>query len=126
MLEVAYVAVGIAIGLAWLGIWAGLLHLTGVAAIRRTVEDCGTLRERLKRLGAFRYFIIFGVLGPGVAVGVVMISFDFINHRSHGWATELIKFALFALLFGLAHGFDGWRRAFRDPVPFPPNYGPPK
>jgi hypothetical protein len=125
MLEVAYVAVGIAVGLAWLGIWAGLLHLIGVAPIRRTVEDRGSRRERLKRLGEFTYLVIFGVLRSGVAFGLAMISIDFISHRSHGWATELIKFAFLALFFGLFQGFGGWR-AIRDPVPFPPNYPPAK
>jgi hypothetical protein len=77
MLEVAYVTAGIAVGLAWLEIWAGLLHLIGVAPIRRTVEDRGSRRERLKRLGEFRYFVIFGVLGSGVAFGPAMIRCRF-------------------------------------------------
>jgi hypothetical protein len=50
MLEIAYVVAGIAVGLAWLGIWAGLLHLIGLVPIRRTVEEHRSRRERLKRL----------------------------------------------------------------------------
>lgn len=124
MLEIAYVAAGIAVALAWLGIWAGVLHLIGVAPIRRAAEERGGRRERLKRLGEFRYIVTFGVLGSGVAFGLAMISVDVISHRSHGWATELVKFAFLALFFGLFQGFGSWRRAFRDPVPFPPDYPP--
>jgi hypothetical protein len=127
MLEVAQVAGGIAIGLAWLGIWAGVLHLIGVAPILRTVAERRSRRERLQRLGEFRYIITIGVLGRGVAFGLAITSIDFISHLSHGWATELVKFAFSALFFfGLIQGFSGWRRAFRDPVPFPPDYPPAK
>jgi hypothetical protein len=53
-----------------------------------------------------------------------MITIDFVGHRSLGWVTELTKLLFSAVLFGLFQGFWGWRNAFRDPVPFPPDYPP--
>jgi hypothetical protein len=122
MLEVAYAGAGVAIALTWLGIWAGLLHVVGIAPMRRTVEEQSSKRARLKRLGRFTYVVTFGVLGFGVAFGLAMITVDLFSHRSHGWLSEVLKFSLYAVLFGLFQGFRSWGSAFRDPVPFPPNY----
>ena len=126
MLEVAQGVAGIALGLAWIGLWAGLLHLVGLGPIWQTTEVDGNRRERLKRLGQSMYIVIFGVLGPGVAFGVAITSIDFIGHLSRGWAIELTKFVFLALIFGLFQGFATWRRTFRSPVPFPPDYPSPK
>jgi hypothetical protein len=104
MREVVSVIFGVAVALIWAAIWTGLLHVLGVAPVNRKVEDPASTRERLKRLGKLKYIVIFGVLGPGVAVGLAMITIDFAGHRSTGWLSELIKLVLFAVVFGLIRG----------------------
>jgi hypothetical protein len=122
MREVVFVIFGIAVALVWAAIWTGLLHVLGVPPVSRKVEHLASTRERLRRLGRLNYIVIFGVLGPGVAFGLAMISIDFAGHRSTGWLSELIKLVLFAVFFGLIQGPWRWHRAFRDPVPFSPVY----
>lgn len=126
MREVVFVIVGIAVALIWAATWTGLLHVFGVAPVGGKVEDAASRRERLKQLGKLKYLVIFGVLGPGVAFGLVMITIDLASHRSTGWLSELIKLVLFAVVFGLIQGPWRWHQAFRDPVTFPPVYPPAK
>jgi hypothetical protein len=126
MREVVLVIVGIAVALVWAAIWTGLLHVLGVAPVSRKIEDPASTRERLKRLGKLKYIVIFGVLGPGFAFGLAMITIDFAGHRSTSWPSELIKLVLFAVFFGLIQGLWRWQRVLRDPVPFPPVYPPAK
>jgi hypothetical protein len=123
MREVLLVMFGITVALVWTAIWTGLLHVLAIAPVSRKVEDQTSARERLNRLGKLNYVVIFGVLGPGLAFGLAMIT---IYHRHTGWLSELIKLVLFAVGFGLIQGPWRWHRAFRDPVPFPPVYPPPK
>jgi hypothetical protein len=126
MRELAVVVAGIAIGFVWLAIWAGFLRIFGLSSFRRKIEDRASRRERLKRLGRLRYILTFGVLGPGFAFGLATTITDFLGNLSHGWVSESIKFAFYAMFFGLFQGFSGWRNEVRDPVPFPPDYPPAK
>jgi len=71
---------------------------------------------------ASRNTIIFGVLGSGLAFGLAMITIDLVGDHSHGLAPELIKLLFSSVFFGLFQGSWGWRNAFREPVPFPPEY----
>ena len=120
---------GIAIALAWMGIWAYCLHLFGIAfsaVFIRQPEDRARRRERIKQMGKLRYILIFGVLGSGLAVGLAITAADFLGHTSHGWVPAIGKLVLLSLLVGWLQGARTWSESFRDPVPFPPNYGPPK
>lgn len=126
MRELAVVIAGIAFAFAWLAIWAGFLHIFGFSPFRRKIEDRASRRQRLKRLGKLRYILTFGVLGPGFAFGLAMITTDVLGNLSRGWASESFKFAFSAVFFGLAQGFMGWRNEVSDPVPFPPDYPPVK
>ena len=117
---------GIAIGLAWMAIWAFSLHAFGIAAFRRQAEDRASRRERIKRMGKLRYILIFGVLGSGLAVGLAITAADFLGHTSHGWVPAIGKLVLLSVLLGWLQGARTWSESFRDPVPFPPNYPPPK
>jgi hypothetical protein len=126
MREVAVVIAGVAFACAWLAIWAAFLHMFGFSPFPRKIEDRATRRQRLKGLGKLRYVLAFGVLGPGFAFGLAMITMDFFGDRSRGWVYESIKFAFYAVFFGLFQGFGGWRNEVRDPVPFPPDYPPVK
>ncbi len=126
MREVAVVLAGIAVALIWLAVWSALLHVLGIAPIRRKLEDCSARRERLKRLGKSKYILIFGVFGSGLGFGLAMITVDLVGHRSHVATTELIKLLFLSVFFGLFQGFWGWRNAFPEPVPFPPVYPPVK
>jgi hypothetical protein len=126
MREVAVVTAGVAFACAWWAIWAGSLHILGFSPFPRKTEDRANRRQRLNRLGKLRYILTFGVLGPGFAFGLAMITMDFLGNRSRGWVSESIKFAFYAVFFGLFQGFWGWRNEVRDPVPFPPDYPPVK
>jgi hypothetical protein len=126
MREVALFIAGVAFGCAWLAIWAGFLRIFGFSPFPRKIEDRAGRRQRLNRLGKLRYILTFGVLGFGFAFGLAMIAIDFLDNHSRGWVSESIKFALYAVFFGLFQGFGGWRNEVRDPVPFPPDYPPVK
>lgn len=124
MREAAFIVAGVAVGLVWIVLWSALLRGFGFDVVQPGTEDCAKRRERLKRLGKLRYFLIYGMLGSGFAFGLAMITIDFVSHRFAGWASQLIKFVFLAVCFGAFQGYWGWSRAFRNPVPFPPNYPP--
>lgn len=98
----------------------------GLAAFGRRPEGRIERRERIKKMGKRRYIIIFGMLGFGLAFGLGITASDFLDHSFHGWVEASGKLVFFSLLFGWFHGARTWSEAFRDPVPFPPNYGPSK
>jgi hypothetical protein len=126
MREVAVVIAGVAFAFALVGNLGGFPSYIGFSPFRRKIEDRASRRQRLKRLGKLRYILTFGVLGPGFAFGLAMITMDFLSNRSRGWVSESIKFAFCAVFFGLFQGFGSWRNELRDPVPFPPDYPPVK
>ena len=117
---------GIAVGLAWLAIWAYVLHAFGIALFQRKAEDRASRRERIRQMGKLRYILMFGVLGSGLAFGLALVTGDFLWHDSLGWTSEIAKLVFLTLLFGWFQGARTWSETFRDPVPFPPNYQPAK
>jgi hypothetical protein len=119
------IAAGITVAFAWIGIWAFSLHALGIAPLRRRAEDRADRRERLKRMGKLRYILIFGMLGTGLAFGLAITAADFLEHNSHSWGLAIGKLVFLSVLFGWFSGARTWSEAFREPVPFPPNYAPP-
>lgn len=129
MCEFVSTVVGVAVALGWMAVWAYGLHLFGIAfsaVFMRRPEDRSRRRERIKRLGKLRYILIFGVLGFGVALGLAITTGELLERKSHGWIAVVEKFTLFSVLVGWFQGAWTWSENFRDPVPFPPNYPPPK
>jgi hypothetical protein len=120
------IILGIAVSLAWLAIWFYSLHVFGIAAFSRQAEDRVRRRERIKQMGKLRYILVFGVLGSGLAFGLGITAADLLEQPSHGWVSAIAKLVLRSVLFGCFYGATTWSEAFRDPVPFPPNYPPPK
>ena len=120
------IVAGIAVGVAWLTIWALSLRSFGIAVFSRRPEDRIRRRERIKQMGKLWYILIFGVAGSGLAVGLAIAAADFLGRISHGWVSEIGKLVFLSLIVGLFQGARIWNEAFRDPVPFPPNYPPPK
>jgi hypothetical protein len=121
--------VGVAVALAWTAIWAYCLHLFGIAfsaVFTRRPEDRASRRERIKEMGKLRYILIFGVLGSGLALGLGITTADLLAHESHSWGAVVWKLVLLSVLGGWFQGAWTWSENFRDPVPFPPNYLPPK
>jgi uncharacterized membrane protein YccF (DUF307 family) len=112
---------GIAVGIAWLAIWALSLRPFGIAVFSRRPEDRIRRRERIKQMGKLWYILIFGVAGSGLAVGLAIAAADFLGHISHGWVTEIGKLVFLSLIVGWLQGARTWGEAFRDPAPFPPN-----
>jgi hypothetical protein len=77
-------------------------------------------------MGKLRYILMFGVLGFGLALGLAITTVDLLAQESHGWIAVVEKFVLLSVLGGWFLGAWTWSENFRDPVPFPPNYQPPK
>jgi hypothetical protein len=127
--EFVFIIIAIAVALAWMGIWAYCLHLFGfafLAVFSRKPEDRASRRERIKQMGKLRYILMFGVLGFGLALGLGITTADLLAQESHGWVAVVGKLVLLSVLGGWFQGARIWNEAFRDPVPFPPNYPPPK
>ncbi len=108
-------------GLGWLVVWSCMLHLFSVVPFGEWRRQ----RGHLKRLGRSKYVLVVGVLGSGFAFALAMITDDFMSHRSAGLLPELAKFVFLACFVGLSMGLWNWR-SLRDPIPFPPDYGPTK
>jgi len=120
------IAGGIAVGVAWLGIWALSLRSFGVAVFSRQAHDRVRTRERIKQMGKPWYVLIFGVVGYGPAFGLGITAAGFLDKDSHGWGFAIGKVVFSSAIFGCFQGLRTWSEAFRDPVPFPPIYPPPK
>ena len=120
------IVAGIAVAVAWMGIWAALLHGFGISgfAFGQGREERASRRERIKKMGKLRYVLVFGVLGFGLAFGFAMTVLDSLELHSRGWLSELAKLALISILLGWFQGARTWSEAFRDPIPFPPDYPP--
>ena len=74
-------------------------------------------------MGKLRYILIFGVLGFGLAFGLGIATAGLLEH---GLVFNIAKLVLSSVLFCWFQGARTWSEAFRDPVPFPPNYPPPR
>ena len=120
------IVAGIAVGLVWLAIWAFSLRAFGIAAFSRQAEDRVRRRERIKQMGKLWYIVSFGLVGYGLAFGLAITVAGFLDHDSHGFGFTIGKLLLLSVIFGCFHGVRTWGEAFRDPVPFPPVYPPPK
>ncbi|HET9364422.1 MAG TPA: hypothetical protein VFP71_05450 [Candidatus Angelobacter sp.] len=114
------VGIGVAVGLAWFSIWMLALHTFGVSYFARTPEMRAARRERLIRLGKWRYILIFGVLGWGFAIGLAITVGGIAGDEHYGLAATAIKFVLIAILVGWFQGAKTWNDSFRREVPFPP------
>ena len=115
---------GIAVALAWMGVWGALLHAFGISgfAFGQGREERASRRERIKKMGKRRYILVFGVLGFGLAFGSAMTVNDLLEPHSLGWLAELAKLASVSILLGWFQGARTWSEGFCDPVPFPPDY----
>jgi len=76
-------------------------------------------------MGKLWYVLVFGVVGYGLAFGLAIIAVGFLDHDSRGWGA-IGKVVFLSAIFGCFQGVRTWSEAFRDPVPFPPIYPPPK
>jgi hypothetical protein len=113
---------GVAVAFVWLAIWTVALRVCGILVFSRIPEERASRRERLLRLGKLRYVLIFGVFGYGFALALGIAIAGLIGHDSTGWVGAASKVVLLSLLGGWFHGARTWNEAFRDPVPFPPDY----
>jgi len=112
-----------------MAIWAYWLHLLSIAfsaVFMRQAEDRARRREQIKQMGKLRYILMFGVLGFGLSLGLGITTVDLLARESHGWVAVVGKFVLLSVLAGWFQGAWIWSENFRDPVPFPPKYPPPK
>ncbi len=104
--------------------WSAALHAFGIGVLSRRPETHAIRRERIKKMGKFRYIVIFGVLGFGLAFGLGITTANLYRHGSRSWSFELGQLLLLAALGGWFHGARTWNAAYRDPVPFPPHFPP--
>ena len=126
MRNIGAILAGIAVAFAWLLLWGLVLRGLGIPLLQRNTKDRATRRERIKQLGKLRYILLFAVLGYGLGLGLGITVADWRWRDSFSWPYELPKLAFLSIVFGLFHGVRSWSEAFRDPVPFPPDYPPPK
>ena len=83
------------------------------------------MRERIKQMGKLWYTLIFGVIGYGLAFALAITAAGFLDDYPHRWGFTIGKLVLLSVFAGCFHGVRTWSD-FRDPVPFPPIYPPPK
>jgi hypothetical protein len=128
MRELGLVFAGVTVGLAWIVIWAALLHVLGISPLlRRQTEDIAAQRERLRRIGLAKYTVVFGGWGAGVGFSAMTVSMDILSHeRQLRWVLVLTKFLVLAVLLGSFLGYRNWRRVFFDPAPYPAKCSPEK
>ena len=117
------VAVGVAIGFAWLAIWFVVLRAFGVPVLMRTSEEQASRKQYILRLGKLRYILIFGVLGAGFGYGLG-ISTALMMLHGYDWGLCAMIFGTVALISGCMNGLSSWKAMFRSEAPFPPHYPP--
>jgi hypothetical protein len=120
------VIAGLAVGLAWVAIWAWALHASGIPVFKPQPEDRARRRERIKQMGKLRYIVLFGVLGFGLPLGLGVTTAQLMFHDIRGWASALMNILLFSVLGGWLHGAMNWSGAVGESVPFPPEFPPTK
>jgi hypothetical protein len=120
------IVVGVALAFAWLTVWLFTLRAFGVRVFVEKLEDRASRRERLKEIGKLRYVVMFGVLGSGLALGLAITTAELLAYDSRSWVSGGVLLLFVSVLLGWYNGARSWREAFRDPVPFPPSYPPPK
>ena len=113
---------GVIVGFAWIAILSLALRYFGIRLWSREFQS--ERRERLKQLGKPKYVLTFGVCGYGISVGLAIASARLMAGDVSGWHRQSVELIFTSLLVGLFQGYRGWNEAFRDPVPFPPNYTP--
>ena len=64
------VAIGVAVGFAWISLWLAVLRAFGIPVLMRTPEERESRKQCMLHMGKLRYIITFGVLGSGFAYGL--------------------------------------------------------
>jgi hypothetical protein len=123
--DILPVTAGVAVGFAWLGLWAITLHAFGIPVVKRTPEERAARKERILAMGKWRYVLIFGVLGNGLGFGLAIVVANVLGtpHFSR-WIQAAAQLVLSMVFFGLWSGLTNWNQSFRGEVPFPPHYPP--
>ena len=121
------VVAGVAVALAWLGLWAISLHAFAIPVLKRSPEERSARKERLLAMGKWRYVLIFGVLGSGLGFGLATVVASMIGTQHfRGWIHGATQLVLSMVFFGLWSGVTNWNQSLRGEVPFPPHYPPQK
>ena len=114
-------AVGIGAALAWFGSWIVALHSCGIAFFfTGTPEERTRKRERILKMGKWRYVLLFGVLGWGIALGLGS-SIAYVAAHGFNGGEVAIRAVIWAV-FGLLYSVRMWNDSFRGEVPFPPPF----
>ncbi len=103
----------------WMALWILVLRAVG---IRSFSADKDERREHMKRLGRPLYFLLYGVLGWGLAFGLALTVPDVIRGHYLGWVPEIAKLSFVSIAFGLSNAARSWSATFREPVQYPPKY----
>ena len=120
-------AVGVAGAFAWMANWVVVRRACGIPVLIRTQEERAAKKQRLLQMGKLRYILIVGVLGNGFVLALgIAIAFAFMTkYDSANWGEVATLLALY-LVTGCIDGVRTWNALFRNEVPFPPFYPPPK
>jgi hypothetical protein len=119
---VIYIALGVAITIAWMIVWAAALRAFGIPALTPTTEGRAIRRQRILQMGKVRYVLIFGVLGSGVGLGLGMVTAIVMTDHPPHWGKSVAIFGTASLVIGLLNSVRTWNENYRDEVPFPPHY----
>jgi hypothetical protein len=116
------ITVVLAVVLGWLVLWSIALRAFDVP-LPLTPEGRASRRERILRMGKVRYILVFGMLGPGLAMGLGMTVSGLLGH-SLDWVGAAIRILLWTVLFGWWQGARVWNLSFRGEIAFPPRFPP--
>jgi hypothetical protein len=116
------IVVGVAIAFAWMAVWALALHASGIPVLMRTPEDIASRKQRIIKMGKFRYILIFGLLGYGFAFGLGISIALMMSRGRYDWVYGATMFGAISLVGGLMNGIRAWNHLFSVQTPFPPDY----
>jgi len=75
-------------------------------------------------MGKFRYILIFGVLGNGLALGLGTTIALMMSLGHYDWRLAITILGTISLIAGLMNGARTWNELLRVEAPFPLPYHP--
>ena len=118
---VTSVGVGLSVGILWLLVWGPVLRVPLAFWLARTPEKRALRRQRCLRMGRWRYILLVGILGSGLAFALSLTVTGILDHGAMSWRL-IAQLILLSLAFGCVQGSINWDTNVRKEIPFPPHY----
>ena len=116
------VAVGMSVVFLWLLVWGAVIRVPLAFWLARTPEKRALRRQRCLRMGRWRYILLVGILGTGLAIGLGMTVIGVMSDGTASWGLAIAKLILLSLFWGVFQGSTDWDTNVRKEIPFPPHY----